>query len=153
MVAEKIEAAVRRLSDLEAIRELAHRYAHCVWQKEISAVVGLFAEDGEMNTGDRPVIRGQRALLESYQQMLGAADFHPFVHNHLISLEGDSATGTCYLDLRATIDGESMIGSGYYDDEYVRVDGEWKFRPHGLEPSNSRLSRDGQADRPPAAAR
>jgi len=153
VAAEKIEAAVRRLSDLEAIRELAHRYAHCVWQKEISAAVGLFAEDGEMNTGDRPVIRGQRALLESYQQMLGAADFHPFVHNHLISLEGDSATGTCYLDLRATIDGESMIGSGYYDDEYVRVGGEWKFRARKLTMCELVPLRDGQADRPPAPAR
>ena len=132
MGAEKIEAEVRKLWDLEAIRELAHRYAHCVWQKQVSAAVDLFAEDGEMDTGDRPAIRGRRALLESYQQMLGAADFHPFVHNHLISLEGDSATGTCYLDLRATIDGESMIGSGYYDDEYVRVDGEWKFRARKL---------------------
>ena len=94
MAAEKIEAVVRKLSDLEAIRELTHRYAHCVWRKQISAAVDLFTEDGEMNTGDRPVIRGQKALLESYQQMLGAADFHPFVHNHLITLQGDNATGT-----------------------------------------------------------
>ena len=153
MAAEKIEAAVRRLSDLEAIRELAHRYAHCVWQKEISAAVGLFTEDGEMNTGDRPVIRGQKALLDSYQQLLGAADFHPFVHNHLIWLRGDSATGTCYLDLRATIDGESMIGSGYYDDEYVRVGGEWKFRARKLTMCELVPLRDSQAGRPPTAAR
>ncbi len=132
MTTGKIEAAVRELSDLEAIRELAHRYAHCVWRKDFAAAVELFTEDGEMNTGDRPVIRGREALLESYQQMLGDADFHPFVHNHLISLRGESAAGTCYLDLRATIEGESMIGSGYYEDEYVRVEGEWKFRTRKL---------------------
>jgi hypothetical protein len=25
-----------------------------------------------------------------------------------------------------------MIGSGYYDDRYVRVDGQWKFRSRKL---------------------
>jgi hypothetical protein len=51
--------AVRELADLEAIRALAHRYAHCVWQEDAAAAVDLFAEDGEMDTGDRPVIRGR----------------------------------------------------------------------------------------------
>ena len=51
--------AVRELADLEAIRALVHRYAHCVWQKDAAAAVDLFAEDGEMETGDRPAIRGR----------------------------------------------------------------------------------------------
>jgi ketosteroid isomerase-like protein len=153
MAAGKTEAAVRELSDREAIRELAHRYAHCVWRKEIAAAVDLFTEDGEMDTGDRPVIRGREALLESYRQMLGADDFHPFVHNHLISLQGESATGTCYLDLRARIGGESMIGSGYYEDEYRRVDGRWKFRARRLTLCDLVPLREASEDPPPPLAR
>ena len=64
--------------------------------------------------------------------MLGDAEFQPFVHNHVVELRGETATGTCYLDLRASVEGRSMIGSGYYDDRYVRVDGEWKFRSRKL---------------------
>ena len=30
------------------------------------------------------------------------------------------------------MEGRSLIGSGYYDDRYVRVDGEWKFRSRKL---------------------
>jgi hypothetical protein len=149
----KIEAAVRELADLEAIRELAHRYAHCVWRKQIAVAVELFTEDGEMDTGDRPVIRGREALLESYRQMLGDADFYPFVHNHLISLRGERATGTCYLDLRATIDGKSMVGSGYYEDEYVRAGGSWKFRTRKLTMCYLVPVGEGWADRPPTSAR
>ena len=126
------DALVRRLADLEAIRDLACRYAHCVWQKDVSGAVDLFTEDGEMNTGDRPPIVGRAALLESYKGMLGEAAFQPFVHNHVIELNGDAATGTCYLDLRAVNDGQSMIGAGYYEDVYVRVDGAWKFRSRKL---------------------
>ena len=132
MGSRNIEAAVRELVDREAIRDLACRYAHCVWQKDVAGAVGLFTDDGSMDTGDRPPIQGRAALLATYDEMLTAPDFQPFVHNHLIELHGDSATGICYLDLRATLDGESMIGSGYYDDEYVRVGEQWKFRSRKL---------------------
>ena len=127
MGTRSIETAVRELEDAEAIRDLARRYAHHVWRKEISAAVELFAEDGEMDTGDRAVIKGRRALLEAYREMLGDTDLQPFVHNPVIELRGERASGTCYLDLRATLDGKSMIGAGHYEDEYVRVGRDWKF--------------------------
>jgi ketosteroid isomerase-like protein len=126
------EALIRRLADLEAIRDLARRYAHCVWQRDVKGAIDLFTDDGVMDTGDRPAIRGRAALLEAYQAMVGGAELHPFVHNHVVELEGDRATGTCYLDLRATLEGRSMIGSGWYDDEYARVEGGWRFRSRTL---------------------
>ncbi len=126
------EAMLQQLVDREAIRDLACRYAHHVWQKEGTAAALLFTEDGEMDTGEPPVLRGRAALLEAYERMLGDGNFQPFVSNHVISLAGDEASGTCYLDLRAVTDGRSMIGSGFYEDRYQRVDGEWKFRSRKL---------------------
>jgi uncharacterized protein (TIGR02246 family) len=126
-----IEAAIRELADKEAIRDLARRYAHYVWRKDASRAISLFAEDGVMEIAGRPPIKGTQALGEAYKQMLAGA-LQPFVHNHVIELNGDSATGTCYLDLRATMNGKSMIGSGCYDDHYVRVGSAWKFRSRKL---------------------
>jgi ketosteroid isomerase-like protein len=128
----KLEALVRELADLEAIRDLARRYAHYVWQKDVSAAADLFTEDCEMDTGDRPVIRGRQNLIEVYERTFSDSEFQPFVHNHVIDLHGESATGICYLDLRATVEGESMVGSGYYEDRYVRVGEGWKFRSRKL---------------------
>jgi ketosteroid isomerase-like protein len=127
-----IEVIVRELADKEAIRDLARRYAHCIWRKDVEGAVSLFTDDGEMDMGDRPPVRGRAALLEAYQAMITGPEFQPFVHNHVIDLHGNTATGTCYLDLRATIEGKSMIGSGYYDDRYVRQDGAWKFAARKL---------------------
>ena len=127
-----LEEIVRELADKESIRDLARRYAHCVWQRDADGAADLFAEDGVMDTGDRPPIRGRAALLEAYQGMVGGSDLQPFVHNHVIELHGDHASGYCYLDLRGVLSGRSMIGAGYYDDEYVRVGGEWKFRSRKL---------------------
>ena len=129
---EQMQNALRQLLDREGIRDLARRYADCVWRRDAAGAVELFAPDGVMDTGDRPPISGRAALLESYQSMISGPDLQPFVHNHVIELGGDAASGRCYLDLRATMDGKSMIGSGHYEDEYVRIDGAWKFRSRKL---------------------
>jgi hypothetical protein len=127
-----VEDTVRALADSEAIRDLARRYAHYVWQRDASGAVGLFAENGEMDTGEGVVIRGHKALLETYDAFFASSEYRPMVHNHVIDLKGNRATGTCYLDLRAVVDGKDMIGSGYYQDRYVRVGGEWKFQSRKL---------------------
>jgi len=122
-----LEATVRELADLEAIRDLARRYAHYVWQRDAVGAIDLFADDGEMNTGERPPIRGRRALIEAYEAMFASSEFHPMVHNHVVDLQGDVATGTCYLELHARMDGVDKVGAGHYRDRYVRVGGVWKF--------------------------
>lgn len=131
----KLEATLRDLADREAIRDLARRYAHCVWQKDAAGAIALFAADGEMDTGDRPPIHGHEALLEAYEAMFARDEFHPMTHNHVIDFEaGDTraASGTCYLDLTAVVDGVPMVGKGTYHDRYVRVGDEWKFRSRKL---------------------
>ena len=125
---------MRALVDREAIRDLARCYAHTVWQKDAAGAIALFAEDGEMDTGDRPPIRGHEALREAYQAMFARDEFRPMVHNHVIEFEAGNrhASGTCYLDLEAVVDGVERVGTGYYDDRYVRVGEEWKFRSRRL---------------------
>jgi ketosteroid isomerase-like protein len=125
------EELVRSLADKDSIRDLARRYADCVWRCDISGAVALFADDGVMDTGTGAPIVGRTALLEAYRGML-TGDLQPFVHNHVIDLDGDHATGRCYLDLRATRDGISMMGSGCYDDRYVRTAAGWKFQSRTL---------------------
>ncbi len=124
---------IQRLADLEAIRDLARRYAHFVWQEQPLDAVELFAADGVMDMGEDGTIEGRDNLRAVYSDKVGGEMMlHPFVHNHVIDLDGDEASGTCYLDLRCTREGESLMGSGYYDDHYVREKGEWKFKSRKL---------------------
>jgi ketosteroid isomerase-like protein len=128
MGARKTEEIVRELADLEAIRDLARRYAHCVWQKDVPGAIDLFAEDAVMDMGDRPPIEGRAALLEVYQATFDASTFKPFVHNHVIEIDGDEARGTVYLDLRSINEEDKpMTGHGFYHDRYRRVGDQWKF--------------------------
>lgn len=130
---DDIAATVRRLADLEAIRDLARRYAHHVWQKQPLQAVALFARDGVMDLGPDGRIEGSERLRAVYGEKVGGDTLlQPYVHNHVITLEGDTASGVCYLDLRCRRDGQSLIGAGFYEDRYVREDGEWKFAARRL---------------------
>jgi uncharacterized protein (TIGR02246 family) len=120
--------AIRRLLDLEEIRDLARRYAHCVWQRDAAGASAVFADDGEMDTGDRPPLVGRAAIRAVYEEVFRTQPFRPMLHNHVIELDGDSATGTVYLDVRATMDGVDKVGLGFYQDRYVRTAEGWKIR-------------------------
>ncbi len=126
------DAGLRRLEDLEAIRDLACRYAHHVWQRDVEGVIALFTEDGEMDTGERPPIRGRQALLAEYRRIFASSELQPFVHNHVIDIDGNSARGHCYLELRAVFAGRPVHGAGQYLDRYERTRTGWRFRSRTL---------------------
>ena len=125
-----LENDVQRLLDLEAIRDLPRRYCHHIWQRDAEGVASLYAEDAELPARPgRPLTRGREEILKFFQGVVSQPTGpYPFIHNHVIQLQGDRATGTCYLDLRSFQDGRATLGAGYYNDEYVKVGGEWKFR-------------------------
>ena len=141
-------AQLQQLLDREAIRDLAARYAHLVWQNQPLATVDLFSADGVVDLGaDGGTIEGQQALRAIYSEKVSSMMLHPFVHNHIIELDGDRANGIVYIDLRCIRDGRSLIGSGYYEDQYVRDNGAWKFRyrklnMHYLVPPGENWDRD-----------
>ena len=128
-----LEQRIRALEDRESIRDLANTYAHLVWQNKPLDAVDLFAIDGVVDMGpDGGVVRGRENLRAIYTEKVSEMLLHPFVHNHLIELNGDIATGIAYVDLRCVREGQSLMGSGFYNDKYIREEGEWKFQERVL---------------------
>ncbi len=126
-----LEQQVQELTDREEIKELTARYAHGVARGEGAKVAELFTDDGvfinRLNPDQPPTeVRGREAL----QKFYGAIKRNfalPCIHNHLITLAGDEATGTCSIEVRITQKQQSIIGSGYYEDRFRRENGRWKF--------------------------
>lgn len=123
---------VQRLLDLEAIRDLPRRYAQCVWNKDAVAIAELFAEDGVMDTGTGEPMRGRATIAATYAPIFAVSNAQPFVHNHVIELSGDTATGTVYLDVRVTAGGKNLVGTGTCRDVYVRAANGWLFQSRKL---------------------
>ena len=131
MATTSTETLLQEVIDREAIRTLPVRYCHCVWQQDLDGYVNLFTEDGSMSTNDPTLPRGQgrKELRQMIGEGLDTMKPRPFIHNHVIELLGpDQATGTCYVEVRLLRDGKKWALMGWYNDEYAKVGGEWKFK-------------------------
>lgn len=125
-----LEQKVQELADREEIRELISRYAHRI-ARGIS-VADLFTEDGaylRRAPGHAPRVVQPRSAIEKMYAGTSLAEAHPMpmIHNYLLAINGDEATGLCSNELRITENGESIIASGYYEDKLRRDNGRWKF--------------------------
>ncbi len=126
-----IDELVIELADREAIRDLPVRYCDCVWQNDLKTMVELFTEDGTFvvkGPKREATTKGRAELRKMYEQALGDVSPRPYIHNHVVNLQSKSkASGRCYVELRSAARNMEWIGTGYYDDEYVKVGEEWKF--------------------------
>lgn len=131
-----LEAKVQELCDRAEIQELRFRYHIAVNEKRPDLIPELFAEEGEIDFAHLGKARGKAAVAAFYRQAL--SELVPFVkqfiHNHVITLNGDTGTGLSYLEAKPVYNGESFLVAARFDDEYVREDGKWKFRKMTLVP-------------------
>jgi len=125
MTSDDIENRVRDMADREAIRELPLRYCDCVWRKDADGIAGLYTEDGCFDFGQPSgPLEGRETIRSYFAATLAEARPLPFIHNHVFDVDGDRAQGRCSVEIRMG----DTAGAGFYEDEYVRVGSEWKFR-------------------------
>ena len=136
MSLKDLEQRIKTLEDIEAIKNLKRRYCtYCDDDYGAAALADLFMPDATIITiwddGIRGRADGQEEIRHFFQQ---ASQSLPFaVHmvlNPIIEVNGDKANGTWYLFQACTFsDGDRAVwGSARYDEEYARVDGQWKFQ-------------------------
>ena len=131
MADKSVEAEMQKVIDRESIRNLPLQYCHCVWQQDLDGYVNLFTEDGSFSTDDPslPGAQGQEGLREMISSGLDKMKPRPFIHNHVIELlDSNQAKGTCYVEVHMNREGKKWEMKGWYNDEYAKVDGEWKFK-------------------------
>lgn len=129
---DELQNRVRILEDAEAIRNLKARYAaYCDDNYNPDKIPELFVEDAVWESGSLGRFEGREAIREFFH---GASKIFTFaLHyglNPQIEINGDTARGRWYLFMPCTVsDGnKAMWRAGIDDEEYVRVNGEWKFK-------------------------
>ena len=121
-----IEERVQELADKDEIRELTARYCLAVAEGDADELVALFCPDGTFVTGDRQY-SGLAGLRELYGGLAAGVPPKPFIQNHVIEVDGDTATGRCGAEIRMVRKGEAYTVAGHYADVYRRLDGRWRF--------------------------
>jgi uncharacterized protein (TIGR02246 family) len=127
----ELEARVRRLEDLEAIRALVAEYRRALDEKDFEAYAELFGDDGEFVAGSW-VARGRDEILAMLAEMqatgalsLVAGDDRHLVANLEIELDGDAATArSTWVYLTR---GPELAMVGRYIDELRRTPAGWRF--------------------------
>jgi len=132
-MANTVEQIVAELAAREAIRELPVKYCDCVWRNDVNGIVDLFANDGAFITKGRKRehrAEGRDALLKLYGGLTaGEVTPRPYIHNHVVELQDSGrATGRCYVEIRDAKKNFQWGGSGFYEDEYVKLGENWKFK-------------------------
>lgn len=125
-----LEARIRRLEDIEAIRTLRNAYHSALNDGRYADVVGLFTDDAKVVLGYLASYEGRDAIDKGFCGMGERERFFikQYIHSHDVTVEGDRGTGRSYLEARYGRYGVSWLVAGRYDDIYARVDGRWRFK-------------------------
>ena len=123
------------LAAKQAISELVNRYAQLVRYGRLDETADLYTPGGvfEVRRGapdrDEHSVDSREEGREAIRAMLapskGKPHPVPLIHNLLVELDGDTASGTCVMEGRMSV-GEGGFW-GEYRDRYAREDGRWYF--------------------------
>jgi ketosteroid isomerase-like protein len=118
------------LEEKDAIRELMHAYCFRCDTRDADGLAALFTEDCVWDGGPFGRKNGPEELKQFLLASVGAQ--HRIRHitaNEIISVDGDSASASCYFVVLRLGEGRpETYFTGFYDDKFVKRGGKWLFR-------------------------
>ncbi|MGH8014465.1 MAG: nuclear transport factor 2 family protein [Candidatus Binataceae bacterium] len=123
-----------------AIQELCSRYCQTIDAQDSEGWARCFVAEGVFEF-DSHVVRGHETLREYAEAHTRVMRGRHMTLNHLYDVHGDRATGraTTVVSI-ATPGGYKIMGQGVYEDDLVKINGEWKIRQRRVK--NDRLVSD-----------
>jgi hypothetical protein len=130
---------LKRVLEIEAIRQLKYRYFRFLDLKLWDELEKLFVEDAtSAYAGGQLAFEGREAIMRFLRDALGRPTMLTAHHGHHPEIEltsETSATGIWALwDTVIDVEhGLTIRGAAFYRDEYVKLDGAWKIKSTGYE--------------------
>ena len=112
-------------ADRDAIRDVYARYVTSLDTGAAADFAALYTDEGVFvggGAGGDDVVG--RAALEAFAAGLGAGSVHRLSLNHVIDVDGDTATCRSSILVLA---GNAVVSVGRVHDELRRVDGAWRI--------------------------
>ena len=124
MNSEDLARRLRRLEDRAELRELADRYCLAIDDSDWDALRELFAAEAAMagQTGPDGVVGVLRSIRSGYGRTI-----HSALTQTLEFTDDDHAAGVVPSRGELAIAGQTVLCAMRYLDDYVRVDGRWRF--------------------------
>jgi hypothetical protein len=125
------------LVEFELIKRLKYAYARCLDLKRWDDIAKLFTEDAVASySGGGYSFEGRDAIVDFLRRSMGAETFHSShkMHHPEIELTGPTTARATWAldDVVVMTDFEVTVrGCSFYEDEYVKLGGDWKIKRTG----------------------
>ena len=131
---------VQRLLDIESIKQLKSRYCRFIDTKQWERLRDLFTADARFEgLGSAPTGAGVEEFVGGISTRLARAVAVHHCHTPDIAfVDADTARGVWAMqdfvqwlepiELREAPGAQGFVGFGHYEEEYRRIDGQWKIR-------------------------
>jgi hypothetical protein len=132
MTTEELERRLTIVEDIEAIKKLKARYcAICDDHHDPDRITELFTKDAVWESEGIGVHQGHAAIRALFQRFRERISFSQHnVMNPIIEVDGDRAKGSWYFLGPFTFrrGNRAMWLAARYEEQYVKIKGEWKFK-------------------------
>jgi hypothetical protein len=126
MAAKTDAELLREVLAKKEISELRARYCWHATRGDYDKIIEIFTPDGifELLQGDQRIaLKGREAIHAFLAKSMVPGMVFPMITNEIITIDGDTAYGTCAM--RSEAPANSF--SGYYHDKAVVYEGRWLF--------------------------
>lgn len=127
-----LEARIRSLEDIEALKRLKAKYWRCLDRKLWDEIAECFTEDAFADYGPQMRFEGRQAIVKFLKDSLGRESIISTHggHNPEIEITGTaSARATWALNDYIVIQPNTKRrGWGFYEDEYVKENNTWRIK-------------------------
>jgi len=132
----ELQAKMKRFEDIEAIKRLKYKYLRTLDSKRWDELAECFTEDATTAYAEgKYSFRGREATMKFLKESLNPTmiSMHQCHHPEIELTSDTTAKGIWALQdyLIITQANMSLRGAGFYHDEYVKVNGEWKIKHTG----------------------
>src|SRR4030043_471439 len=129
---KELREKIRVLEDIEAIRKLKARYWLCIDKKLWNQWGDCFTEDAVMAVPPVTDWQGKKEIVKNLSEYLEAMSLITVHQGHHADIEITSettakATWAMYDNLQ-DMKSMTMEGYGFYEDEFVKENGQWKIK-------------------------
>ena len=125
---QDLHVRLRKLEDIEEIRDLRLTYHRFINEGDFTAVADLYTEDADVDLDVAGRASGREDIKALYRLVPDSLDFvKQFIHNHIVRVDGDQATGISYMEARYVRQGDSGMLACEFDETYRREADGWKI--------------------------